>query len=132
MDKPREQINTNSKAKCILVIDDDNTSCLLIREILEDFNVKIITIKSGKKAIEYIEKVKEMDLVIIDIRLPDINGFEILKRLKATSRFVPVIALTALVNKQIKEICLNAGFNEFIEKPTDIDLLLSVINKYII
>ena len=136
MDKPGEQISSDTKStvrkdKSILLIDDDNTTCLLINEILSDFQVKITTIKNGKEAIEYMEKEKETDLVIIDIRLPDMSGFDVLKKLKTTNPAVPLIALTAWVNKQVKEICLNSGFTAFIEKPIDIDFFLSVINKYI-
>ena len=131
MDKLRKQINANSKAKSILVIDDNCTACLLINEILSDYNIRIPTANTGNIALWYIENFEKFDLIIIDIRLPDMDGFDLLYRIKATSPSVPIIAHTALVSKQIKEICLNCGFSEFIEKPSEIDTFISIINKYI-
>ena len=80
--------------KTILVVEDDPTIIALHRDFLSDFYTAVI-IPNGKKAISYVRKKKDIHLAVVDFRLPDISGIEVLKEIKKIMPFIPVIFITA-------------------------------------
>lgn len=117
--------------KQILYIDSDMASYILISEILRNCNVKILHCKCGTSAILLFKKYPSFDLVITEIRLPKANGFTVLKAIRIVNPNTPVIAQTASVLDNMEKRCLEAGFNEFVAKPFDLSLFVSMVNKYI-
>ena len=91
----------------------------------------IIRAKTGIEAIERIEADKQIDLVLMDIKMPDLNGFEATKRIKNLRSNLPVIAQTAYAMSTDEESCLKAGCGDYISKPLRIDLLLGKIDDYL-
>ncbi|OFX86769.1 MAG: hypothetical protein A2W99_06815 [Bacteroidetes bacterium GWF2_33_16] len=116
----------------ILVVDDDDVSFFLVNEILSSYSVEITRANDGYEAMEFFKyKKNPFDLVIMDIRMPKMNGYEATKRIKELNPTIPVIALTAYAHYQGKADCLTAGCDEFIAKPFDIGFLLNTIQKHL-
>lgn len=115
----------------IAVVDDNADNRLIIRTILED-QYEIVEFSSGFEAIEGFRK-NRPDVVILDISLPEMDGTEILRRLRDDSalRDLPVIALTAHAMVGDREKYLSAGFNDYVAKPIlDMNVLFSTIQRW--
>ena len=123
-------------APTILVAEDVLMNMLLITTSLKLFipNVKIIEAKNGKEALDA-AKSKKPDLIFMDVQMPVMSGLEATMQIrnyeKGTERHVPIIALTAGAIKEEKEKCFNAGMDDFITKPIEQTLLLTILKKYL-
>lgn len=121
----------NSSSHIILVVEDDETSCTLFRELFEKENIKsYLIVKDGETAIEVCKKNNNIGLVLLDIKLPGINGHETLRKIKKIRKKLPVIAQTACVMPDAKEIYRKLGFDDFLGKPIINTELLKLIKKY--
>ena len=132
----REAINQNDKQKTsdkstILVVEDEDYNYLYIEEVLLDLQVNILHAKSGKEAVELSKKHPDIQLILMDIKLPDFNGFEALKQIKTILPNVPAIAQTAYALSGDKEIALEMGFTDYIAKPIDDIELVSKVQQFI-
>jgi len=118
--------------KLILIVDDDELSFTLLEVVLEKLGLDIIWAKNGKKAIEYCAKNKRIDLVLMDINMPLMNGYEATKKIKKLRPTLPVIAQTAfaLVGDQEKSIA--AGCDDYISKPIKSVELIELIKRQFI
>src|SRR6058998_637702 len=115
----------------IAVVDDNSDNRLIIRTILED-QYEIVEFSSGLEAIEGFKK-NRPDVVILDISLPEMDGTEILRRIREDSQLhdLPVIALTAHAMVGDREKYLSAGFNDYVPKPIlDMSVLFSTIHRW--
>lgn len=119
--------------KKVLVAEDDPASRELLREILEAGGYQVVEACDGREALQKIEET-EPDLVLLDIQMPVLNGFAVLRQLRQEPRFATlrVVGLTAYAMRGDRERVLNAGFDAYIAKPIDaaalriqIDQLLS-------
>jgi len=121
----------NEMEKTIFVVDDSVTNLATAAEALED-HYTVMTIASGKKAISLLEKVRP-DLVLLDIEMPEMDGFDILKHLKNTEQFkdIPVIFLTAVLDAEIETRALEMGVVDFISKPFSVPILLNRIKIHL-
>ncbi len=127
-----EQLEEISEEKKILIVEDNDIGFVLIHEIFLDYNFDITRAYDGAEAIDYFRNDKyAFDLVLMDIRMPNMNGFEATSRIKDINPSVPIIAVTAYVHSQSIFDCQNCGCDEFIAKPFEINHLLSVIKKYL-
>jgi len=116
----------------ILIVDDDDISFYLVNEILSSYPFQITRACNGKEAMEFFRSQKNpFDLIIMDIRMPEMNGYEATRKIKELSPSVPVIALTAYAHYQGKLECITAGCDEFIAKPFNINSLLDTIHKHL-
>lgn len=118
------------KKKTILVVDDVTESILLIKEILKPTGINIITASNGVEAIEKVNSHSEIDLIIMDIQLPQLNGLAASKRIKAEYD-IPIIAQSAYLQHEYEKQCNALGCNDFIQKPIITDELMSKIESYI-
>ena len=115
----------------ILIVEDDDISCVLFKELFEQENIKsYLIVKSGEQAIEICKRNSEIGLVLMDIKLPGINGCETLKRIRKIRRNIPVIAQTAVIMSGAEDIYLKLGFDAFISKPINNADLMKLIQKY--
>jgi len=118
--------------KKILVVEDNEANLYLIRFMLKKSGYKVIEAMDGTKGVELAVK-KKPDLIIMDIQLPDINGLEVTKRIRASEvgSDIPIIALTSYAMAGDREKALAAGCTGYIEKPINPETFMAEIEKYV-
>ena len=121
-----------AKDTVILYIEDDLPSTLLVKKILEFAGYRFVHEDSGLAGIKTSEEIQP-DLILLDIDLPDIDGYQVAQRLKtaATTRGIPIVALTSSAMKGDREKALNAGCDGYIRKPIDVSGFTDLIKGYI-
>ena len=114
----------------ILIVDDVVSNVLLLKILLTNEKFQVCTANNGKMCIEMAKK-EHPDLILMDIRMPDMNGLDATRIIKEVNHDVPVIALSAYAfDENIKE-AKEAGCNDFIAKPFRVEDLLDMIQKYL-
>ncbi len=126
--KPTE----NLKGRKVLVVDDDQRNIYALSSMLEIYGLEIHSADSGEKAIEYLEKNPTTDLVLMDIMMPGMDGYEATKRIRNTKSLseIPIIAVTAKAMKGDRETSLSNGLNEHITKPIEGAALINLLNNF--
>jgi len=121
------------KDKKILVVDDDIRNIYALSSILGDKEIEISTAENGKDALNVLEKESDFDLILMDIMMPEMDGYEAMTRIRKIEEFkdVPIIALTAKAMKGDRQKCINAGANDYLSKPVDVDKLLSLLRVWL-
>lgn len=119
--------NNNS----ILIADDEPLIIDFFREVLSPTKVNMYFAENGKQAISFVEKHDDIDLVLLDIRMPEMNGFEVFKSIKSIRPDLPVIAQTAYAFYDDRVKIKEAGFDDYISKPIDNDLLYQKIGSFL-
>jgi len=119
--------------KKILLADDDSRNVYALSKILNDRGMDILKAENGIQALELLNTHPDIDLVLMDIMMPDMDGYEAIRQIRLQKKFInlPVIALTAKAMKDDKQKCIDAGANEYITKPIDIDRLLSLMRVWL-
>lgn len=125
-----EKIIINGK-KSILIAEDDETNYFLMAEFLSPLNVNLIRAHNGKEVVEICESGKVIDLVLMDIKMPVIDGYTAFNKIKNTLPFLPVIATTAYAFGSDMEKILSSGFNDYLSKPFSKSVLLDKVNKFL-
>ena len=120
------------KKPTILVVDDMTTTLLLLHDLLKDtYEVKIA--KSGTKALEILNAPNDIDLILLDIEMPDINGYDVCKRIKnnETIKNIPIIFITGRTSQEDEEYGLNLGAIDYITKPFNKAIVKLRIKNYL-
>lgn len=120
----------NWKGKKMLLVEDEESNYYLIEELLFPTRIDIFLAKNGKEAIEMALN-SSFDIVIMDMKLPEMNGYDATKIIKAKKPGLPVIAQTAYAMSGDKKQCLDCGCDDYIAKPVDGDLLIEKISRFI-
>ena len=123
---PISAIDTMNKK--ILIVDDNKINRVVTKRVLQIKGYQCDVAKDGIEALEML-KTMEFDLILMDINMPKINGFETTKRIRKTNKITPIIALTAVEEDQIKDQIQEAGMNDFIIKPYDLAEFHQIILK---
>jgi CheY-like chemotaxis protein len=120
------------KDKKILIVDDDMRNSFALSKLLSDKGLIIKIAQDGQKALELLAKEK-VDLVLMDIMMPVMDGYETTRRIRSQPelRHLPVLALTAKAMKGDREKCLEAGANDYLSKPIDVDRLFSMLRVWL-
>jgi CheY-like chemotaxis protein/signal transduction histidine kinase/CHASE3 domain sensor protein len=134
--EPKNYAPTIEKAlkdKTILITDDDMRNIFALSSALQDYEIKVIIANNGVEALEKLEAHKEIDLVLMDIMMPEMDGYEAMRQIRSKRHLanLPVIALTAKAMKTDREKCMEAGASDYISKPVDIDKLLSMLRVWL-
>ncbi len=116
----------------ILIAEDEEINYFYLFEILKRTGAKIIWAKNGLEAINLVESNPDIDIVLMDIKMPEINGLEAIRYLKVIRPGLPVIAQTAFVMDNDRELCIKAGCIDFISKPIHATHLIEIIQKTLI
>ena len=116
------------KGKKVLIVEDDPSSAFLLTEILQHTNIEILTVVEGRDAINTFRKNKDIDIVLLDLLLPEVNGFEVARKLKKI-RSVPIIAQSAYALIEDKNRALAAGCDAHLPKPINTFELLSTMHQ---
>jgi len=120
-------------SKKILLVDDDMRNLFALSKILKERGMEIIKAENGTNALEMLELHPDIDLVLMDIMMPEMDGYEAMKRIRSQMKFknLPLIALTAKAMKDDKQKCIVAGANDYITKPIDAERLLSLMRVWL-
>jgi CheY-like chemotaxis protein len=114
----------------ILIAEDEETSDLLITTMLKKNNHEILHVKTGIDAIEACHKNPDIDLILMDIRMPGMGGYEATRQIRQFNKEVIIIAKTAYGLSGDRQKAIEAGCNEYLSKPIDKDELVRLIQKY--
>lgn len=114
----------------VLIVEDDPTSELFLRLALESISREFVLARTGSEGVELCHKHPDTDLVLMDIRMPDLNGYEATKQIRKFNQNVVIIAQTAFALSGDREKALSAGCNDHIPKPVNAKLLIEKINKH--
>jgi len=119
--------------KNILVVDDDVRNIFSLTSMLEDHGMVVRFAENGKQAIEQLKKDPNVDAVLMDVMMPEMDGYETTRAIRAMDLFksLPIIALTAKAMKGDREKCIAAGASDYITKPVDTDQLLSLLRVWL-
>jgi CheY-like chemotaxis protein len=122
--------NLHWEGKSILIVEDDEMNFRYLQEVLSVTGLSITQVTNGIQAVEESYKQKP-DIIVMDIRLPIMNGLEATRKIREMGNKVPIIAQTAYAMAEDKKACLEAGCNDYISKPIKREILLSKIAYYL-
>jgi len=114
----------------ILVVEDDDVSYTLLEEVIKSDKVKILRANNGLEAVQLVREHPDLSLVLMDIKMPEMNGLEATKIIRSFNTSLPIIAQTAYALDGDREKVLSVGCDEYIAKPIDSDQLLDIVNRY--
>jgi signal transduction histidine kinase/CheY-like chemotaxis protein/HAMP domain-containing protein len=119
--------------KKVLVIDDDIRNIFAITSVLERHKMDVSYAENGRKGIELLKAIAGIDAVLMDVMMPEMDGYETMREIRNMPRFasLPIIALTAKAMKGDREKCIEAGASEYVPKPVDPDQLLSLLRVWL-
>lgn len=125
--------NSLSKDKSILCVEDNLMNQEVMESIIKKLGYRYLPAYHGKEAIELLKE-REVDLILMDIQLPELNGLDTTKIIRneiVNGKQVPIIGVTAYAMREDKDKCLQAGMNDYIPKPLDVEKLCKMIDQYI-
>ena len=118
----------------ILVAEDDVRNIFALSSILEPKGATLLIARNGREALEHLERTPDVDLVLMDIMMPEMDGLEATRRIRASGQpwsKVPIIALTAKAMSDDRDLCIKAGANDYIAKPLNVEILLSLVRVWL-
>jgi len=117
----------------VLVVDDDIRNIFALNSLLERHSMQVISATTGQDAIGIVENTDDLSLVLMDIMMPEMDGYETMRRIRGNPKFrmLPIIALTAKAMKGDREKCLEAGASDYVAKPVNTDQLLSLVRMWL-
>jgi len=128
-----ENISSNKRFVAqgnVLVVEDNEINQLVAQDLLEFFGLKITIANNGKEGLERV-KDQSYDLILMDLQMPIMDGFEATRKIREFNQNIPIIALSAAVMEQDKELTRDAGMNEHLSKPINMDELQHLLAKYL-
>lgn len=119
--------------KKILLVDDDIRNVYSLRQVLQAHGCETIVAVNGKEALDSLDQAPDVSLVLMDIMMPEMDGYEAMRRIRKIPRFkaLPIIALTAKAMKSDREQCLEAGASDYLMKPIDNERLISLMRVWL-
>ncbi|MDO8805132.1 MAG: response regulator [Elusimicrobiota bacterium] len=121
------------KGKKVLIVDDDMRTTFAMSRLLTEHGIKTLKAEDGEKGLRLLAENPDTDLVLMDIMMPVMDGYEAMKRIRAQEKFrkLPIIVLTAKAMREDREKCLAAGANDYLPKPVDKDRLFSMMRVWL-
>jgi HAMP domain-containing protein/CheY-like chemotaxis protein len=131
-----EQLHRSDEAlagKRVLVVDDDVRNIFALSSVLERRRMNVLTASTGREAIAMLESTPDVAIVLMDVMMPEMDGYETMRTIRANPQFrrLPIIALTAKAMKGDREKCLEAGASEYLAKPVNTEQLLSALRMWL-
>ena len=119
------------RGRRVLLVDDDVRNTYALTIALESDGFEVVTAANGRQALEQLDQKAAFDLVLMDIMMPEMDGYEAIRRLRADERFVdlPVLALTARTQPEDRAACMEAGADDYLVKPIDHNLLIERLDR---
>ena len=129
----RELSDTNQRpdwsGKTVLVVEDIYNNYLLLETVLASTKLKFINVENGMKAVNLVKKNTDIDLVLMDLRLPVLDGYEASRRIKAHSPCLPIVAVSAYAIGEEIDRCIKTGCDSFLSKPLNTSKLIRTISE---
>jgi PAS domain S-box-containing protein len=121
----------NWTGKIIMVVEDEISNFELVKATLDKTKANIVYAQNGKEAVDLFENSHHFDLILMDIRMPEMNGYDATMKIRETDQEIPIISLTAYAMAEDRQKSLDAGCNDYLSKPIMPKDLLQTIGKYI-
>jgi CheY-like chemotaxis protein len=120
-------------SKTVLVVDDDVRNLFALTTAFEKYSINAITAESGKEAMNILDENSDIDIVLMDIMMPEMDGYETIQKIRREHKnsTLPIVAVTAKAMKGDREKCIEAGASDYITKPLKIDQLLSLMRVWL-
>jgi CheY-like chemotaxis protein len=141
--EPMDRMSASAKAKLnqnkhedavltgrkVVVIDDDIRNIFSLASALEEYGIELAYAESGRAGLEVLDAQPDVDVVLVDIMMPDMDGYETIREIRSRPGLtdLPVVAVTAKAMKGDRQKCIQAGASDYVSKPVDIDHLVSVL-----
>ena len=128
--RSREDVLTG---KTVLIVDDDVRNLFALTTAFERYDIQAITAESGQEAIDILSENNNIDIVLMDIMMPEMDGYETTQKIRREHKNsnLPIIAVTAKAMKGDREKCIEAGASDYITKPVKIDQLMSLMRVWL-
>jgi CheY-like chemotaxis protein len=131
-----ERLNSSDEdlvGRTVLLVDDDSRNIFALSSLLERRGMEVLTTTSGREAIELVENTPSLAIVLMDIMMPEMDGYQTIEKIRrdAAHRRLPIIALTAKAMKGDREKCLEAGASDYLAKPVNTEQLLTALRMWL-
>jgi CheY-like chemotaxis protein len=130
----QERGGTNDLAGArVLIVDDDIRNIYSLTSVLETYGIEVLHAERGQDGIQILEHATDVDVALIDIMMPEMDGYETMREIRRRSQLkeLPLISVTAKAMKGDRAKCLGAGASDYIAKPVDLDLLLALLRVWV-
>ncbi|AOZ93478.1 response regulator [Paenibacillus crassostreae] len=119
--------------KKILLVDDDIRNVYALSSVLESYQMEVVFAENGKDALEILDKQSDFDLILMDMMMPEMDGYEAMRQIRRIPEFgnLPIIALTAKAMKEDRSKCIEAGASDYVKKPIQTEQLLSLMRVWL-
>jgi CheY-like chemotaxis protein len=119
--------------RSVLIVDDDLRNIFALSSVLERHDMKVSFAENGRDGIEVLEKDPSIEIVLMDIMMPEMDGYDTMRAIRQIPRFksLPIITLTAKAMKGDRDKCIAAGASDYITKPVDVAQLLSLMRVWL-
>ncbi|WP_278331812.1 response regulator [Clostridium magnum] len=126
----KESSLTNKK---ILIVDDDMRNVFALTSALEEKGISVIVGRNGVEGIKKLQENPDTDLILMDVMMPEMDGYAAMRKIRKEETFknIPIIAITAKAMKDDREKCIEAGANDYLTKPVDINKLISLLRVWL-
>ncbi|MBA4410215.1 MAG: response regulator [Bacteroidota bacterium] len=125
-------LNYSWEGKTVLIVEDNETSNIYFEAALRKTKAKLLWAKNGMDAVEIVKKTERLDLILMDINMPKMDGIEATKIIKDMRPEIIIVVQTAFILSGEERLCHEAGCDEFITKPIRLKYLLDTINHYLV
>jgi signal transduction histidine kinase/ligand-binding sensor domain-containing protein len=133
--EPAVKLQTSSKynwsQKTILIAEDEESNFKFLDMVIRKTNAQLLWAKTGLEAVQFCRDNQPIDLILMDIKMPEMDGVEAIKEIRRTYKKLPIVVQTAFSMPEDRNMCINAGANDFIPKPIGTEKLLTIIDKYL-
>ena len=121
------------RGRKVLVVDDDARNIFALTSVLENQDMEVLSATNGRQAIELIEGTPDLSVVLMDIMMPEMDGYETMRQIRKSPelRTLPILALTAKAMKGDRDKCLEAGASDYLAKPVNTEQLLSALRLWL-
>ena len=121
------------RGRKVLVVDDDARNIFALTSVLENHEMEVISATNGRQAIDILQNSSDVSIVLMDIMMPEMDGYETMREIRIVPKFrtLPILALTAKAMKGDREKCLDAGASDYIAKPVNTDQLVSLMRVWL-
>jgi CheY-like chemotaxis protein len=131
-----ERLNSSDEdlvGRTVLLVDDDSRNIFALSSVLERRGMRVLTATTGKEAIELVESTPDLAIVLMDIMMPEMDGYQTMAKIRERPEYrrLPIIALTAKAMKGDREKCLEAGASDYLAKPVNTEQLLSALRMWL-